>query len=56
MDLGEEMALLRSRVSQLEEKVSRQRRELDSLKKQVASLDDIVDELERQLVDDSADD
>lgn len=47
MDTTEEFALLKSHIAQLEEKVSRQRRELDSLKKQVSTLQDIVDELER---------
>jgi hypothetical protein len=49
MDTGEEITLLKSHVAQLEEKLSRQRRELDVLKKQVATLQEIVDELERQL-------
>lgn len=49
MDTSEELALLKSHIAQLEEKVSRQRRELDSLKKQVGKLEEIVEELERQL-------
>ena len=49
MTPSEEIALLKSHVAQLDEKLSRQRRELDSLKKQVAALQDIVDEIERQL-------
>lgn len=49
MNPSEEIALLKSHVAQLEEKLSRQRRELDSLKKQVATLQEIVDEIERQL-------
>ncbi len=53
MDVNEEMALVRSHVAQLEEKVKGQRRELDALRKQVTSIQEVVDELERQLEDDS---
>jgi septal ring factor EnvC (AmiA/AmiB activator) len=53
MDINEELALVRSHVAQLEEKLKGQRRELDALRKQVATLQDIVQELERQLEDDA---
>lgn len=53
MDINEEMALLRSHVAQLEEKVKGQRRELDALKKQLTRLQEVVSELERHLADDS---
>lgn len=53
MDVNEEMAVLRSHVAQLEEKLKGQRRELEALKKQVATLQEVVSELERHLEDDS---
>ncbi len=53
MDVNEELALVRSHVAQLDEKVKVQRRELDALKKQMTRLQDIVQELERHLEDDT---
>jgi phage shock protein A len=49
MDTSEEILILKSHLAQLEEKLTRQRRELDALKKQMAQLQEVVSELERQL-------
>lgn len=49
MTVDEEIALLKSHVAQLEERLKGQRRELDALKKQVATLQDVVQEHEQQL-------
>jgi chromosome segregation ATPase len=51
MDVKEEITVLRSHIAQLEDKLKGQRRELDTLKKQVATLQEVVSELERQLED-----
>jgi len=53
MDVNQEVALLRSHVEQLEEKLKGQRRELDALRKQVTTLQEVVSELERHLEDNS---
>lgn len=53
MDVNQEIALLRSHIEQLEEKVKSQRRDLDALRKQVTTLQEVVSELERHLEDEA---
>ncbi len=49
MDLSEQLLLIGSRIEQLEQKVDRQRREIHSLRKRVAALEEALPEWEPEV-------